>query len=406
MFVMESAITAAAEALEMDRSTVQERNLLVDGDQLPFGMRIERCRARRAFEDACTRFDLAATREAVRRHNAEHRMTRRGLAVMPVCFGISFTSTFLNQASALVHVYTDGSVGVSTAAVEMGQGVNMKIRGIAAHTLGIAPERIVVASTNTTRVANTSPTAASSGADMNGRATELACRSIVDRLLRVAAELQDEPVETLSIRDGTVLRNGEPTELAWDELVWSTYFRRVSLSAQAHYATPGLSYDKSTESGTPFAYHVYGTAIVEVTVDCLRGIYTVDRVRLVHDAGRSLDLLIDRGQVEGGLLQGVGWMTMEEVCHDGGRLTSDSMTTYKVPDVHSAPEVETVFLEDADNPRAVLHSKAIGEPPFMYGIGVYFALLDALRQARPDRPGFFDAPMTPEKVLLFLHGGG
>ena len=252
-------------------------------------------------------------------------------------------------------------------------------------------------------MANTSPTAASSGADMNGRATELACRAIADRLISVAAERLDISPNRLAINDDVVTADGNPTELVWNELVWLAYTKRVNLSAHAHYATPGLWYDKETEQGEPFAYHVFGTAILEVTVDCLRGTYTIDRVRMVHDGGRSLNEKVDRGQLEGGLVQGLGWMTMEELVFHEGRNISDSLSTYKIPDLLSTPVLDGHFLEDADNPRAVMHSKAIGEPPFMYGIGVYFALLDALRAFRPDRNGVYDAPLTPEKALMFLH---
>jgi len=188
MFVIESAIARAAEALGVPAADIQRRNLLADGDPFPYGMQVERSQARRAFAELEARADVAGRRREIDTFNRDHALTKRGLALMPVCFGISFTSTFLNQASALVHVYTDGSVSVSTAAVEMGQGVNTKIAGIAVRTLGVPAHRIRIETTNTTRVANTSPTAASSGADMNGRATELACRAILDRLLRVAAD--------------------------------------------------------------------------------------------------------------------------------------------------------------------------------------------------------------------------
>ena len=239
---------------------------------------------------------------------------------------------------------------------------------------------------------------------MNGRATELACRAISNRLLAVAAERLDTAPHRLAVDGGVVTVDGTATDLGWNELVWTAYTKRVNLSAQAHYATPGLWYDKEIEQGEPFAYHVFGTAILEVTVDCLRGTYTVDRVRMVHDGGRSLDEKVDRGQLEGGLVQGLGWMTSEELTFHEGRNVSDTLSTYKVPDLLCTPVLEGRFLEDADNPKAVMHSKAIGEPPLMYGIGVYFALLDALRAFRPDRAPVYDAPLTPEKALMFLHG--
>ena len=375
-----------------------------EGDAFPYGMRAQQGHARRAFSEVEQRFDLPALRTEVEAFNRDHTLVKRGIALMPVCFGISFTSTFLNQAAALVHIYTDGSVSLSTGAVEMGQGVNAKIVGITADTLGINRNRITIETTNTLRVANTSPTAASSGADMNGRAAEIACKALVDRLKTVASEVLEIGKDRIAIVSDTIEVDGKIVELSWEKLVWESYFRRTSLSAQAHYATPKIHYDRETESGEPFAYHVYGTALVEATVDGLRGIYTVDRVRVIHDAGRSLNPMVDMGQLEGGLVQGIGWMTMEELLFEDGRNLTDTLSTYKIPDILSVPVIEGHFLEDADNPAAVMKSKAIGEPPLMYGIGAYFALLDALRAFRPDREPFFNAPMTPERVLMFLHG--
>lgn len=405
-FVIEAAIDRGARALGLDPAAVRRLNLLGDGDRLPCGMRIERSRAARTFDDAVERYGYRGLVEEARRFNAGSALVKRGVSVLPICFGISFTNTMLNQAGALVHVYTDGSVAVSTGAVEMGQGVNTKLLAVVAHTLGLPRELVTVENTNTGRVANTSPTAASSGADMNGAAAKLACERIRERLLEVAARVLDTPGAELSIRDGRVLRGGAFAGLKWPELVRAAYAARVGLSAQAHFATPGIGYDKARERGTPFAYHVWGAAISEVTLDCLRGTYTFDRVRVTHDAGRSLDELIDRGQVEGALLQGIGWLTMEEVLYGpDGRLLTDSLSTYKVPDLRSAPRVEVAFLEDADNPAAVLGSKAVGEPPLLYGIGTYLALIDAMRAYRPDRELDHVAPLTCERVLMFLHGG-
>ena len=404
MFVMEAAIHRAADEIGVRPSTIQAKNLLSEGDAFPYGMRVERSQARRSFDEAVEAFNLPALETEIAGHNAANTLSKRGVAVMPVCFGISFTNAMLNQAGALVHVYTDGSVAVSTGAIEMGQGVNAKILAVAEAALGVPRDRIRIESTTTRTVANTSPTAASSGADMNGRATELACRAIANRLLAVAAEMLDTPPDRLEIVDGTITARGKATKLEWNELVWTAYTKRVNLSAHAHYATPDIWYDKEIEQGEPFAYHVFGTAILEVTVDCLRGTYTVDRVRMVHDGGRSLNEAVDRGQLEGGLVQGLGWMTSEELVFSMGRNVSDTLSTYKIPDLLCTPVLEGHFLADADNPKAVMHSKAIGEPPFMYGIGAYFALLDALRAFRPDREGVYDAPLTPEKALMFLHG--
>jgi xanthine dehydrogenase large subunit len=307
----------------------------------------------------------------------------------------------MNQAGALVNVYWDGSVGISTGAIEMGQGVNTKIKTIAARTLSIKPQRIRIESTNTTRVINTSPTSASTGADLNGKATEIACRKIIERLLNVAREKLGTGI--LSLENEIIFQNGNETNIKWRELVWDAYTNRVNLAAQAYYATPGIHFDKEKEKGKPFAYHAFGAAVTEVSVDCLRGTYTVDKVHVVHDAGRTLNYLIDLGQVEGGLVQGLGWITLEELQYDSGKLVSDALATYKVPDVHFAPKIHVKFLEDVGNPYAVLKSKAIGEPPFMYGIGGYFAIKDAAQAFRSDKEWNYSAPLTPEKLLLYLH---
>jgi xanthine dehydrogenase large subunit len=405
MFVLEAALFQAAEKMGIAPAVLQEKNLLAEGDELPFGQKVRNCRARRCFDEAVSAFDLEAARERVQRYNAASPLSKKGLALMPVCFGISFTSTHLNQAGALVHIYTDGSVAVSSGAVEMGQGVNSKILLVAARTLGIAGQRLRIESTCTKRVANTSPTAASTGADLNGRAVELACLEIRGRLLKVAAgKLSAADGDKLEIRQEAVFLAGSKTGLTWDQLVQAAYFSRVSLSAQAHYATPGIRFDRGSEKGEPFAYHVFGTALVEATVDGLRGTGAVDSVRVVHDAGSSLNPLADRGQAEGGIVQGIGWMTLEELLYsDHGRLLTDTLSTYKIPDIRTAPvEIDVRFLRDAPNAAAVFNSKAIGEPPFMYGIGAYFALLAALRAFRPGKPLPFAAPLTNEKILSWL----
>jgi len=405
MFVMESAIVRAAEALGVAPVEIQRRNLLREGDLFPYRQPAEMCHAEQAWDTAAALYDLPRLRTEVDAFNAANKLHKKGLSVMPICFGISFTKTFMNQAHALVHIYTDGSVGISTAAVEMGQGVNTKIAQVAARTLGISMHRIKIESTNTTRVANTSPSAASATADLNGKATELACQRLRERLLRHASAEFAVAYEGLEIRDEQVLAAGVPADTTWEKLVSSAFVRRVSLSENAHYATPGVHFDASTESGHPFAYHVYGTALTTATVDCLRGTYTIDAVRIAHDFGQSFSPAIDRGQIEGGVVQGLGWMTLEEVSYnDEGRLLSNSLNSYKIPDLYAAPPVLDVhFLDTPGHPRAVLRSKAVGEPPLMYGIGAYFALRAAIRAFRPGAALPLVAPMTPERVLGGLY---
>jgi xanthine dehydrogenase large subunit len=403
MFVLEAAITQAAAALGLLAADIQRRNLLRQGDEFPYGQASLSDSPVRCWDELDRRHDLAACFARVAAFNRSHTLAKKGLAVMPVCFGISFTTTHLNQAAGLVHVYTDGSVGVSTAAVEMGQGVHRKIRRVAARTLGIEVDRIRMESTNTTRVANTSPTAASSGADLNGHATRLACLQIVERLKQAVAEDRDCPPADVVIENEAVVLAGRPIGMSWEQLISWAYLKRIPLSAYAGYATPGIDFDKNKEKGRPFAYHAVGTAVIEATVDGLRGVPRINSVKIVHDVGRSLDPATDRGQIEGGLMQGIGWMTCEELLYSPeGKIQTDSLATYKVPDIAATPEVTIDFLEDAPEPAGILGAKTVGEPPLMYGIGAYFAILDALRAFRPGLPLVFHAPMTAERTLLAL----
>ena len=405
-FVIEAAIYKAAEKMDIDASAIQSKNLLKDGDSFYYGQSVENCHAGKCWKEAYDKYGIKKLRQQVDRFNRENYLHKKGIALMPICFGISFTNTFLNQANALVHVYTDGSVGVSTAAVEMGQGVNEKIKIAVSKTLSVSGDRIRIETTNTTRAANTSATAASSGADLNGNAAILAAKNILVRLLKAAAEeLKISDINELELKNEVIYYRGSKTNLIWNELIQSTYRKRISLSSQALYATPDIYFNTETNKGRPFAYHVYGTGIISVTVDCLRGTYMIDSVKVVHDFGKSLNPVIDLGQAEGGIAQGIGWLTVEEVLHsENGKLLSNSLSTYKIPDIYAAPkEIEVSFLEDSQNQYGPFNSKAIGEPPLMYGIGAYFAILNAMKAFRPEREFKISAPITPEKVLLSLY---
>ena len=206
-------------------------------------------------------------------------------------------------------------------------------------------------------------------------------------------------------RQQKVFVSGKETALTWNQLVMAAYVRRISLSEHAHYTPPGIHFDNTIEKGHPFAYHVYGTAIITATVDCLRGIYKIDSVKIVHDFGSSMNPIVDKGQIEGGVVQGIGWMTMEEVVYDNeGKLRSNALSTYKVPDVYSVPdEIALEFLDTDKDNLAILRSKAVGEPPLMYGIGAFFALRNAIKAFNPGAEVPFHAPMTPEKVLMNLY---
>lgn len=405
MFVMESAIAHAAEKLGVASSVIQEKNLLKSGDEFPYGQ-IAESEAETTWQAAKNHFGFEKSRKEIDLLNKQNKYIKKGMALMPICFGISFTKTLMNQARALVHVYTDGSVAVSTGAVEMGQGVNTKIAQVAAQVFQIPIEKVKVHSTNTLRVANTSPSAASATADLNGKATLMACQEIMDRLMDVALNTLPDIyfLEDLTYENGCFYVKNEKIDLDFYSVVQLAYTQRVNLSHHAHYATPSVNFDWTTAKGHPFAYHVYGTAAIGVTVDCLRGTYDVDFVRVVHDFGSTMNTAIDFGQIEGGIVQGIGWMTMEELVYDDkGRLRSNTLSTYKIPDIYSVPKEMTIIpLETERKNLAIFNSKAVGEPPLMYGIGAYFAIRDAVN-AFSDAPAIFDAPFTVEKVLMNLY---
>jgi xanthine dehydrogenase large subunit len=411
MFVIEAAIDAAAAKLNIPATEVQQRNLIRTGEEFPYGQKAE-SEANECWKKTDELFNIKKLRDEVNDFNASNKLFKKGLALMPVCFGISFTKTLMNQARSLVHVYTDGSVGISTGAVEMGQGVNTKILQVAAQVFSIDPSRVKVNTTNTWRIANTSPTAASAAADLNGKATEIACREILKRLQQVAAEecvvsahIGKTELPPFEIKEEWVYLDGKKTEWTWNKLVMAAYIKRVSLSELAHYTPPGIHFDPAKEKGHPFAYHVYGTAAVTATIDCLRGTYEFDSVKAVHDFGKSMNEIVDRGQCEGGIVQGIGWMTMEEIVFDKeGKLRSNALSTYKVPDIYSVPkEIQVEVLHTSKDNLAIFRSKAVGEPPLMYGIGAYFALRNAVKAFNPRADIPYDAPMTPEKLLLALH---
>ncbi len=411
MFVIESAIYKAANIMGVNPTVIQQKNLLKEKDEFPFGQKAVNCSASNCFKKLDEIYSFDKTFREIDEFNSSNKFIKKGAAIMPICFGISFTTTFLNQASALVHIYTDGSINISSAAVEMGQGVNAKLKHIAARTLSVSENRIKVETTNTSRVSNTSPTAASKGTDLNGFAVIDACNILNKRLQKVAAkELGEDDISKISFKNEKVFYEGEPTLLTFMDLVRKAYLTQVSLTAQAHHATPDIYFDTKTNKGNPFAYHVYGTAVIKVSLDCIRGIYEVDSVNVVHDFGQSLNEAIDLGQAEGGIVQGIGWMTCEElILNNEGKLLTDALSTYKVPDIHAMPkELSVHFLNNDEHnvkkgQTGPLNSKAIGEPPLMYGIGVYFALMNAMLAFNPQMDIKFNSPLTPEKVLLSLY---
>lgn len=406
MIVIESALEKVAAALQKPKEEIQQLNLLKKGDPFPFGQLFQNDHIQRSWKDTLNNYDLKGISQNIEKFNNTHFNTKKGYAVMPVCFGISFTTTFMNQASALVHIYTDGSVSVTTGGVEMGQGLNTNILNIAAETLGIGHERIKIESTNTTRIANMSPSAASSTTLLNGNATVLAINQILSRLKSFAAgNLKLTETDNITVSSEKILCNGKDTGMNWEDLIQKAYLARIGLSAHAFFATPNIWFDKTKEQGEPFAYHAVGAAIVEVTLDCIRGTYDIDSVKIVHDLGRPLNKRVDLGQIEGGLAQGLGWVTMEDLQYDEkGILLSKVLASYKVPDVYFMPDdIQVSFLENADSDLGPYGSKAVGEPPLMYGIGAYFALRYAMKAFRPNLEPIHTSPLTPERILMSLY---
>nr|WP_314545668.1 xanthine dehydrogenase molybdopterin binding subunit [uncultured Massilia sp.] len=341
-----------------------------------------------------------ARRQAVEDYNRTSPVLKKGLALTPVKFGIAFNVTHLNQAGALVHVYVDGSVLVNHGGTEMGQGVNTKVMQVVAHELGVDLARVRITATRTDKVANTSATAASTGADLNGKAAQDAARQIRDRLAEYAAKTWGGAAADVRFAADTVFVDGH--EVPFGELVARAYLSRVQLWSDGYYATPGLHWDAKTMTGRPFSYFAYGAAVAEVVVDTLTGEWKLLRADCLYDAGNSLNPALDIGQVEGAFIQGMGWLTTEELWwNDGGKLMTHAPSTYKIPAVSDCPEDFRVRLFDNRNVEDSIHrSKAVGEPPLLLPFSVFFAIRDAISSVgghRVNPP--LRAPATAEAIL-------
>ncbi|QFZ87053.1 xanthine dehydrogenase molybdopterin binding subunit [Variovorax paradoxus] len=348
--------------------------------------------------------DYRLRREEIAAFNKKSVVLKRGLALAPLKFGISFNVKHFNQAGALVHVYTDGSILVNHGGTEMGQGLNTKVAQVVAHELGVSFERVRVTATDTTKVANTSATAASTGADLNGKAAQDAARQIRERLAACAAERHGGNAADVRFANDQVEVNGRT--LAFSTVVGEAYLDRKQLWSDGFYATPGLSWDKDKMQGRPFYYYAYGAAVSEVVVDTLTGEWKLLRADILHDAGKSLNPAVDIGQVEGAFIQGMGWLTTEElVWHPAsGKLTTHAPSTYKIPTANDCPPVFNVRLFEGQNVEDSIHrSKAVGEPPLLLPFSVFFAIRDAVSAAgghRVDPP--LKAPATSESILRAL----
>ncbi|WP_232368493.1 xanthine dehydrogenase molybdopterin binding subunit [Azospira inquinata] len=345
--------------------------------------------------------DYRARRAAIARFNQENAVFKRGLSLTPVKFGISFTATQFNQAGALVHVYSDGTVLANHGGIEMGQGLYTKIRQIVAQELGIPVDLVRLSATNTSKVPNTSATAASSGTDLNGKASQQAAAAIRERLTAFAAEQAGVAPATVQFQNGRVTA-GDRT-WTFQELVKAAYNARIKLWESGFYKTPKIHYDPKTMRGRPFYYFAYGAAASEVILDTRTGEYRVLRVDVLHDVGRSINPALDLGQIEGGFIQGMGWLTTEELWwRPDGRLMTHAPSTYKIPTAADLPPVFNVKLFDNANVEDSIHkSKAVGEPPLMLPFSVFFALREAVGATDPTGRKFIamDAPATPETLL-------
>jgi xanthine dehydrogenase large subunit len=402
MLFAERLMDRIAWATGRDPLDIRYANLYgtVERNVTPYGMVIEDNIAgeiMRQLEASC---DYRARRGAIARFNAGSSILKKGLALTPVKFGISFTTTFLNQAGALVHVYQDGSVHLNHGGTEMGQGLFIKVAQVVAEEFGIALERVRITATHTGKVPNTSPTAASSGTDMNGMAARRAAAEIKGRLAEFVARDWQVPVASVVFRDDRVFAGDRSDDFA--SVVKRAYLARTHLSAAGYYATPKITWDRPSGTGRPFFYFAYGAACAEVTIDTWTGESTVDRVDILHDVGRSLNPAVDLGQIEGGVVQGMGWLTGEELVFDAeGRLRTHAPSTYKIPTARDVPaDFRVAFFEHANREDTIYRSKAVGEPPLMLANAVFCALSDAVHALRPGRPVALDAPATPEAILF------
>ncbi len=400
MFAIESVVDDLARYLGQDPLDVRRANFygIDERHETHYGMVIEDNIIDplvAALEKDC---DYRARREAIARFNAKSPLLKRGLALTPVKFGISFTATFFNQAGALVHVYSDGTVLVNHGGTEMGQGLYTKVRQVVAHELGIPLVSVRLSATDTSKVPNTSATAASAGTDLNGKAAQQAAQAIRARLAALFAELKGVPTESVTFSGGEVVSGSEAMSFA--DLVHKAYFARVKLWESGFYKTPKIHYDAKTRRGRPFFYFAYGAACSEVAIDTLTGETRVLRVDIRHDVGRSINPAIDLGQIEGGYIQGLGWLTSEELWwRPDGRLMTHAPSTYKIPTASDCPPVFNVAFHEGENVEDSIHkSKAVGEPPLMLALSAFFAIKDAVSAVAPGRPVRLDAPATPESV--------
>jgi xanthine dehydrogenase large subunit len=407
MLGAERIIDEVAFAVGRDPLAIRQLNLYGEPDEgtgrdvTPYHQTVEDNTAGRILSELAESADYAGRRADIELANAASPVLKRGLALTPVKFGISFTATAFNQAGALVHVYTDGSVQLNHGGTEMGQGLYTKVAQVVAEEFQIDVERVKITATNTSKVPNTSATAASSGSDLNGMAARNAALTIKQRLIDFAVESFGVGADDVVFANNRV-RVGDQ-EMAFADLAKKAYMARISLSSTGYYSTPKIHWDRAAGTGRPFFYFSYGAALSEVLVDTLTGEYQVERVDILHDVGKSLNPAVDKGQIEGGFIQGMGWLTTEELWwDDAGRLRTHAPSTYKIPLASDRPREFNVKIVDwsANREETIYRSKAVGEPPFMLGMSVLHALSDAVASVADHKVcPKLDAPATPERIL-------
>ncbi|AXS40593.1 xanthine dehydrogenase molybdopterin binding subunit [Breoghania sp. L-A4] len=405
MIAAERMIDSIAISLGADPLDIRKANFYADGrDVTHYGMPVEETGTLSGIVSELERTsDYRARRETIRRFNSENHILKKGLSLTPVKFGIAFTLIHLNQAGALVHLYQDGSVHLNHGGTEMGQGLFTKVAQVVADELGVTLDRVSITATHTGKVPNTGPTAASSGSDLNAMAARRAAEVIRHRLASFASDKHGVPIDAVEFADNTVICGGKVIPLA--TLAHQAHVARIQLSSTGFYATPKITWDREKAQGRPFLYFAYGAACSEVTLDTMTGEMRVDRVDILHDVGKSINPAIDIGQIEGGFVQGMGWLTTEElVWDDKGKLRTHAPSTYKIPTASDVPEDFRVDLwRSLGNPEPTIYrSKAVGEPPLMLANSVFGAITDAIASIKPGVVPPLDAPATPEAILAAI----
>lgn len=413
MAAIENAIDRIARFLKKDPLEIRLKNFygINDRNIAPYKQRIEHNRLYTLYDQLVAESDYKNRRSEINLFNASHKNKKRGIALTPVKFGISFTTCFLNQAGALVHIYADGTIQVNHGGTEMGQGLNTKILEVASAELGVSASQFIVTATNTSKVPNTSATAASSGSDLNGMAVKNAIDTLKERLLplakqllndQIGSEIKEEPV----LKNDTIYYPSHPgNSLPFNTLIRMAYLNQISLSATGFYKTPDIYYDKEKGEGKPFHYFAYGMSVSEVEIDTYTGAVKLLRTDILHDVGESLNPEIDKGQIVGGFIQGVGWCTTEEIKWDvSGNLLNHSPDTYKIPGIQDIPVIFNVkLLQNVPNFSTIRRSKAVGEPPFMLAFSVWLAIKDAIsavgnHETEPE----YSLPATNERIVLSI----